>query len=373
MQKVFITLLIITAGTIAFGVPMRDESNKDYIIFGSNSVQKLYYATDSRFSENHDGMRALDSDTNSSWVSKKNNTAHWIEIDFGVKRMMSTIVISPGKVDNYNTIRYFSLQFLYENKWFDFARIDCETKSNKYLDTIEIDTGGIDASSFRIFIPADATYNGQAAVSEISVYLGANKIKYYDERLMRLIYPIKNGFLPASDAGFPNAPRGYRGGTHAGLDVFQYYEDDNYTPKPITKKNEILAADNGIIIRADLDYKPMTANEWKNESAFYSKNPSTFVRRSFGGRQVWIDHGNGIVTAYNHMSSIADGLKKGTKVKKGDVIGHCGNSGLLGEAEGKDWGVHLHFEIWVDGYYLGYGMKPNEVRKYVTWIFGQHQ
>jgi hypothetical protein len=46
-----------------------------------------------------------------------------------------------------------------------------------------------------------------------------------------------------------------------------------------------------------------------------------------------------------------------------------GNSGLYGEALGKDWGAHLHMEIWIDGYYLGFGMKMKDVKKYVKWVF----
>ncbi len=113
----------------------------------------------------------------------------------------------------------------------------------------------------------------------------------------------------------------------------------------------------------------MDASEWTNQSEYYQKHPDTFVKRSFGGRQVWIDHRDGIVTTYNHLSKIDENIKRGATVKKGDIIGLAGNSGQMGEAEGKDYGVHLHFEIWVDGYYLGKGMNIADIKKYFTWIF----
>jgi murein DD-endopeptidase MepM/ murein hydrolase activator NlpD len=69
------------------------------------------------------------------------------------------------------------------------------------------------------------------------------------------------------------------------------------------------------------------------------------------------------------MSSIDSSIEIGKTVKRGQVIGTVGNSGLLGDAEGKDWGTHLHFEIWVDSYFLGNGMNHEEVVNYVRWIF----
>lgn len=367
------------------GIAMKNLDGKESILFGSNSIQRLFFATSSSYSKNHSGRKAIDSDRESSWVSKQGKGPHWIEIDFDTKRLMTKMVIYPGRHDNYQTIKSLKLQFLYEGKWFDFSTVRLDEQQTisclnlfaipwgSYRDRVEIDLGGIDASAFRIYIPEGETFNGYAAIAEMELYVGANRLHYFDERFLGMCFPIKNGFLPENDYSYPNAPRGYRGGMHVGLDVLSYHTDESYDPKPVTMKTPILAADKGTVIRADWDYTPMTAAEWKNQSAFYQKHPRTFVKRSFGGRQVWIDHGNGVVTAYNHLSKISSGIKKGSSVSKGEVIGWCGNSGLLGEAEGKDYGTHLHFEIWVDGRYLGYGMDVKDVRKYFVWIFSNHQ
>ena len=59
-----------------------------------------------------------------------------------------------------------------------------------------------------------------------------------------------------------------------------------------------------------------------------------------GGNRVEIDHGNGLITTYNHLEAIA--VKKGDSVRVGEVIARVGTTG-------SSTGCHLHFETILNG------------------------
>ena len=61
------------------------------------------------------------------------------------------------------------------------------------------------------------------------------------------------------------------------------------------------------------------------------------------GNQVVIDHRNGFVTTYSHLSRYFFGA--GQLVAKGTMIGHNGSTG-------NSTGPHLHFEVIRNGYYV---------------------
>ena len=58
------------------------------------------------------------------------------------------------------------------------------------------------------------------------------------------------------------------------------------------------------------------------------------------GREIQIDHGNGIVTVYGHLQGF--NVTAGQNVVKGEVIGFVGHSG-------RTTGSHLHYEVQVRG------------------------
>ncbi len=65
-------------------------------------------------------------------------------------------------------------------------------------------------------------------------------------------------------------------------------------------------------------------------------------RKGGYGRVVQIKHGSKYMTVYAHMSSFAKSIKRGSKVKQGQIIGYVGSSGLA-------TGPHLHYEFRVNG------------------------
>ncbi len=61
-----------------------------------------------------------------------------------------------------------------------------------------------------------------------------------------------------------------------------------------------------------------------------------------GGNCVKIKHNRVYQTVYAHMSKFGKGIKKGTKVKQGQIIGYVGSTGL-------STGPHLHYEVIENG------------------------
>lgn len=60
------------------------------------------------------------------------------------------------------------------------------------------------------------------------------------------------------------------------------------------------------------------------------------------GNVIEIEHGNGVRTLYAHMSEFDSRLRPGVRVREGQPIGRMG---MTGNATG----VHLHYEVYVDG------------------------
>lgn len=56
----------------------------------------------------------------------------------------------------------------------------------------------------------------------------------------------------------------------------------------------------------------------------------------FNGKTVFVDHGQGMISMFNHMSKIA--VKSGDKLKRGDKIGEIGQTGRV-------TGPHLHWSL----------------------------
>lgn len=172
--------------------------------------------------------------------------------------------------------------------------------------------------------------------------------------LRGFVFPIQGGCLPRGDQLMPNASRPYRNGVHEGID---FYDSDNCVR--ITRGTPVVAAKAGRVVRADLDYTDLTQAELNQLLA----NPNTEeALDKFRGRQVWIDHGGGIVTRYCHLAGIPEDIQVGDTVAQGDIIGYVGDSGTPEAVTNPGVEIHLHWELRVGDSYLGAGLPAAEVR-----------
>jgi murein DD-endopeptidase MepM/ murein hydrolase activator NlpD len=136
----------------------------------------------------------------------------------------------------------------------------------------------------------------------------------------------------------------------------------------------VLAAGDGVIIRADIDYQEMSLDEVNtllaDAHARHFTPPDTLDK--LGGRQVWIEHGNGLITKYEHLSGIADDVVVGAEVEKGQAIGYVGLSGTPDGIEGNFSFPHLHFEMRIGPdhqYYLGQWLTIEDTRRILEALF----
>ncbi len=132
--------------------------------------------------------------------------------------------------------------------------------------------------------------------------LAANKAELIEA--IPSIQPIKNQDLTRMASGY-----GYRIDPFTKKRRFHYGMDFS-----ARKGTPIYATGNGVIKRAD------------NRSSGF-------------GKHIRIDHGFGYVSIYAHLSKY--NVRRGQKVKRGDIIGFVGNTG-------RSMGPHLHYEILKD-------------------------
>ena len=184
----------------------------------------------------------------------------------------------------------------------------------------------------------------------------------YETALSGFIYPIEGACLPQGDQLMPNAPRTYRLGTHEGVD---FYGVDNCVA--IGLGTPVMAAKAGTVTRVDHGYVDLTQ---QTLNALLANPTPAESFDAFRGRQVWVDHGNGIVTYYCHLSGVASELQVGDAVAQGEVIAYVGESGTPGSVTTPGTEYHLHWEVRVGTSYLGAGQDPASVRAQYLALFG---
>lgn len=113
---------------------------------------------------------------------------------------------------------------------------------------------------------------------------------------------------------------------------YPYYSSGSYhggTDLVVTEGTNVVAMDGGTVITSkDITSGDCSGNRHCN-GGYYSY-----------GRYIEIQHDNGLVTKYAHLSERL--VEEGDKVSKGQLIGKSGNTG-------NSTGAHLHIEVIKDG------------------------
>lgn len=183
--------------------------------------------------------------------------------------------------------------------------------------------------------------------------------------LRGLVMPIAGAHITSRDFQLPGAPRHYRLGVHEGLDFYGHTVGVR-----VDRSTSVLAVADGVVIRADRDYKVLTEAQaalWADEVRRWGLTPDD-VLDGYRGRQVWIEHEGGLVSRYAHLSSIAAGIEAGVRVNRGQVIATVGNSGTPDGINNPTAEVHLHLELWLGDHYVGQFMRPLETREWLERI-----
>lgn len=182
------------------------------------------------------------------------------------------------------------------------------------------------------------------------------------------IFPIAGACIPQGEQLMPNAPRPYRNGFHEGLDFYP-----GLACAEVKRGTPVLAAAAGAVIRADLDYKEITLQQIteldaKTKAQGFSDPVTLDIYR---GRQVWVDHGGGLVTRYCHLNSIDPAIKAGVAVKAGTVLAGVGESGTPESITAPATELHLHFEVRTGDSFLGSGLPATTVRALYERLFAR--
>ena len=188
------------------------------------------------------------------------------------------------------------------------------------------------------------------------------------ERIQQPVDPIC-GFDPGALSGIPNASRGYRNGTHRGIDF-----------GCVTRGQNAYAAMDGEVIVAVSDYADATPND--RNALLASTGAAGFTPRwtlnMLYGNYVIIQHepvnDKETLTLYAHLEALDPLVVPGAPVTRGQRLGEIGNRGTnasaINQANPSPGNLHLHWEIFVGGTYLGAGKSVGDTQRIYTTLFG---
>lgn len=218
-------------------------------------------------------------------------------------------------------------------------------------------------------------------VSAPSVAVEARNIDEFDAATSAAV-PLTTGaarldqadpfWTPIPGASLPNDSRYLPGALLPGRrDLRQGFEFHGAEAGvPLSYGTPVIAAADGVLVRADQDYQELSETTWQGLQLELSRREATSDERDWlRGRQLWLRTGDGQVLRYSHLSAVETGLARGQEVYRGQVIGYLGNSGTADGVTGTTRGARLGFEIWQAERFFGQNMTPAEILAEAALLF----
>jgi len=238
-------------------------------------------------------------------------------------------------------------------------------------------------------LPEQALVPGGIALLELPDYKQDTKVYFDDKRIA--VFPLKDSWVAMAGIGLSSKPGDYEFSIRRadGLSLntkvtvkYKKYDEQHLTIKnkrkvnPNKEDNERIAAERLRKTKARKQYSEVQTNvdfiwpvtgrissifglrrffneqERRPHSGLdIAADEGTPVMATadgtvidtgnffFSGNMIYLDHGQGIISLYAHLSKIS--VKPGDVIKQGDIIGNVGQTGRV-------TGPHLHFAVYAN-------------------------
>ena len=182
-----------------------------------------------------------------------------------------------------------------------------------------------------------------------------------------IILPSDCGLPLDEPASLPNSDRSYRSGVHQGID---FICEETGRSVWAALPGRVVVARGGFTEPVPEDRSAVLGT-----AGAVGHTPPWTLAMLFGNFVV-IDHGvvdgvGHVVSVYAHMAEVDPALRTASTVQTGALLGEIGNTGTNAAAtnNGNLRSLHLHWEIYVDGVYLGAGLNETETRQLYALLF----
>lgn len=288
-------------------------------------------------------------------LSKKSKKVHDVrDINYGKKYMVLTNKYADDVAD----------YFIYEPDDYNYVVYDLtgETEVTEVERTIEKRiaeaSGEIKTSLYKTMVDNDLNPELAFQISEVYAWtVDFYRINSGDK--FKVIY--EEEFINGKSVGIGAIKAAWFEYDDTGFYSFQYQQDnlfDYYDTEGSSLRKQFLKAPlryNRISSRFTRKrYHPVLKRNKSHLGTDYAAPTGTPIHSvgdgkvvearyaKYNGRYVKIRHNGIYSTQYLHMSKIESGIKVGSEVKQGDVIGYVGSTGLAS-------GPHLCFRFWKNG------------------------